>query len=103
MEGAAMLEKVVEQWLANSQLGDPVIKFIESGGDIPNVEQLKRAAANPLLMAYLRKGLELFHRLSHVNPQAAVAAQVYLWRLETVLEAIQQIRDGAQQGQTQKP
>jgi hypothetical protein len=98
MEGAAMLERVIEQWLANPQMGDPVVKFIETGGDIPTVEQLKRAAGNPLLLAYLRKGLELFQRLSHVNPQAAVAAQVYLWRLETVLEAIREIQEQAQKG-----
>jgi len=99
-----MLDKVLEQWLASNPLSvDPVLRFVEqgSGAPMPTIEQLKRAANNPLVVAYLEQGLELFQRLA--GDSNAPAVQVLYWRIKTVLQAIKQLQAGQTvQGQTQQ-
>jgi methionine synthase II (cobalamin-independent) len=87
-----MLERLIEQWLTQSpQREDAVLRFVEQGGALPTQEELKRAANNPLVRAYLRKGLELFTRMAD-DVQAASQIHVLRWRIETVLEAMDQLQ-----------
>ncbi len=87
-----MLERLIEQWLAQSpQREDAVLRFVEQGGALPTEADLQRAAANPLVRAYLQKGLELFSQMAR-DPQVAPQIQVLRWRIETVLEALDKIQ-----------
>jgi hypothetical protein len=91
-----MLERLIEQWLAQSpQREDSVLRFVEQGGALPTQEELKRAAGNPLVRAYLRKGLELFAQMAG-DAQVAPQIHVLRWRIETVLEAMEQLQQQSQ-------
>jgi hypothetical protein len=105
-----MLDKVIEQWLASNPASvDPVLRFVENGSGVPmpTIEQLKRAANNPLVVAYLEQGLALFQRWAD-DSNAPAAIQLLHWRIRTVLDAIKKIQggqtaQGQQTQQTQQP
>ncbi len=91
-----MLDKILEQWIASNPVAvDPVLRFVEqgSGAPMPTIEQLKRAAENPLVVAYLEQGLQLFQRWAN-DPSAPAAVQLLNWRIKTVLQAMEALRAG---------
>jgi hypothetical protein len=100
-----MLDKVLEQWLASNPVAvDPVLRFVEqgSGAPMPTIEQLKRAADNPLVVAYLEQGLQLFQRWVN-DPNAPAAVHLLHWRIKTVLQAMKTLQAGQTvQGQAQQ-